>query len=218
MNKARLKCALICLATVMLHACSETDEESENEWSCGMTLLCGMTADQTQQICRQAFSCGESAPLGAEELAQSNWNNVYDDIESEPNHPIGNAQQWASFSSIMSPTFSLIKSGAVNDISDPADYVNFPVHSNMTIVAYLCDTPNNCRFPYNGNDETFKGDEIFIELLDATGDLIDTTFTASAPQGHTITFNAQKDRRYYVVVKAADTGGVNFYYRLVISD
>jgi hypothetical protein len=118
----------------------------------------------------------------------------------------------------MSPTFSLIKSGAVNDTSDPADYVNFPVNSNMTIVAYLCDTPNNCRYPHDGNDETFKGNEIFIELLDAAGNLIDTTFMASPPQGHVISFNAKKDRRYYVVVKAANTVGVNFYYRLVISD
>ena len=100
----------------------------------------------------------------------------------------------------------------MNDSTDPADFVALsfgPNDSTNGYIAYLCRAPDDCIQPW------YQGDEIYIDLLDQNELVIQTTNMALT---HFNSFQASQGLLYYVAVRALNTNGTDFDYRLVITD
>jgi len=128
-------------------------------------------------------------------------------VENEPNDNPAEATPF-----VIQANASVLITGALNDSTDPADFVALSFGPNDSIngyIAYLCSTPDDCIQPW------FQGDEIYIDLLDQNQLVIQTTNMAAT---HFVSFQASQGVLYYVAVRALDTNGADFDYKLVITD
>jgi hypothetical protein len=107
---------------------------------------------------------------------------------------------------------SVLITGSVNDATDPADYFVFATESFDLHALYVCRTVNDCTLPF------YQGDALYIELLDENGVPLDSTAFAQTNNGHEIVYTPSPGLRYFAVVHAQDTGGVDFQYKLVLTD
>ena len=180
---------------------SDSDDSDENCGTFGLIPICFVEAE----------------PDSPSPEPTASWHNVYNDIDPEPNDPIDNSINWPD-EMVMSRTVSLIANGTVNDSDDPADYHRFKAWEDIPLLFYLCDQADNCEFPTNGGHEYFRGDEIYLELYDGDGNLLESTFQNQTANGHEINFSGVAEQFYTVAVKAASTTGADFSYRFVLSD
>jgi hypothetical protein len=100
----------------------------------------------------------------------------------------------------------------VNDATDLADFVAFSTQSFNLHAIYLCRAVATCTLPF------LQSNEIFIELLDQNGNILRTTDMMQSSNGHEIAFTPSQGLRYFAVVRALNTGSVDFEYELVITD
>jgi hypothetical protein len=137
----------------------------------------------------------------------SNWTSTrHQDVE--PNDGIGEAMPM-----VLQANTSILLTGQVNDVDDPADFVALGVLSSQGQVAvYLCRAVNSCLLPF------LQTDEIYIELMDQNGTVIATTNMMQTSNGHEIVFIPAQGLGYFIAVRANDTGGQNFDYQLNITD
>ena len=127
--------------------------------------------------------------------------------ETEPNDDLSEATPF-----VLQANSGLLFTGALNDVSDPADHIALSFGRDASIngyTTYLCRTPDDCLQPW------YAGDAIYIELLDQNGLVVQTTRMTPT---HYFTFQASPGVLYYVAVRAADTGGADFEYKLVVTD
>jgi len=108
---------------------------------------------------------------------------------------------------------SIFFTGSVNDADDPADVVALAVQSSDGLIAaYLCASPQNCAGSF------LQSDQIYLDLLDQNGTLIQTTNPAQGATSHDIAWLPTPGLGYFVAVRARDTGGADFAYHLNIVD
>lgn len=108
---------------------------------------------------------------------------------------------------------AIFLTGSVNGADDPTDMLALAVQSSEGLIAaYLCATAQNCV------GQRLQTDEIYLELLDQNGSLIETTNPAQGATRHEIVFLPTPGLGYFVAVRARDTGGGDFAYRLNIVD
>lgn len=146
------------------------------------------------------------AGIVTDEFIASNWTSTSAD-ETEPNNGPDEANPF-----VLQATSGVLVSGSVNDSEDPADFVALsfgPTESANGYIAYLCRTPDDCIQPW------YEGEEIYIDLLDQNELVIQTTNMATT---HFISFQASPGLLYYVAVRALNTSGADFDYRLVVTD
>lgn len=138
--------------------------------------------------------------------------------EREPNNPIGQSTVWSETrGNIYYPYSVWITKGSVNDSTDIADYQKFFSRDDIPAAIYICAGITGCEYN-NENGSIYQGQEIEIELLDSSGNLIDTTYQADSSNGNTLRYAMKKGEWYYVVVKAITTVGSDFEYSLFITD
>ena len=138
--------------------------------------------------------------------------------EREPNNPIEQSTVWSETrGSFFSPYTVSVTTGTVNDSSDIADYQRFSSRDDIPAAIYICAGIIGCEFN-NEDGSIYQGQEIAIELLDSSGNLIDTTYQADPANNNTLRYAMKKGERYYVVVRAITTVGSDFEYSLFITD
>jgi hypothetical protein len=138
--------------------------------------------------------------------------------EREPNNPIEQSTIASeTLGDFFSPYYVSVRKGTVNDSTDIADYLRFLSRDDIPAAIYICAGITGCEFN-NANGSIYQGQEIAIELLDSSGNLIDTTYQADPLNGNTLRYAMKKGERYYVVVKAVATLGSDFEYSLFITD
>jgi hypothetical protein len=129
-------------------------------------------------------------------------------IDTEPNNSIDEAMPV-----VLEAESSIFLTGTVNDATDRADYVALGVKSSEGLVAvYLCRAVNECLLPF------LQTDQIYIELLDQNGTVIQTTDMMQTSNGHEITFMPAQGLGYFIAVRTRDTGGEDLSYQLNITD
>ncbi len=127
--------------------------------------------------------------------------------ETEPNDEPGEANPY-----VLQAKSGLLFSGSLNDASDTADLVALSFGRDASVngyTVYLCRTPNDCLNPW------YQGNAAYLELMDQNELLIQTT---SLLPTHYFTLQGTPGVLYYVAVRAADTNGADFDYKLVITD
>lgn len=163
--------------------------------------------------CTQEVRC-EAEPiqsdLGAgivtDDFIASNWTTTTA-TETEPNNSTSEASPF-----VIRENNGLRISGSVNDSSDLADFTAFSTQSFDLHAIYICRTVTDCTNPF------LQSNEIYIELLDQNGNILRTTDMMQSSNGHEIAFTPSQGLRYFVVVRALNTDGVDFEYDLVITD
>jgi len=141
-----------------------------------------------------------------DDFINTNWT-TSSAVETEPNNSPSEATPF-----VLQANSGVLVNGTLHDSTDLADFVALSFGPNPSIngyIAYLCRTPDDCIQPW------YEGDEIYIDLLDQNELLIQTTNMA---QTHFISFQASPGLLYFVAVRALDTNGADFDYRLVITD
>ncbi len=134
------------------------------------------------------------------------WSSNYME-EVEPNNSTSEATPF-----VIQAAGSVRITGSVNDLTDQADFVAFTTQSFNLHAIYVCRTVTDCTNPF------LQSNEIFIELLDQNGNIMRTTDMMQSSNGHEIAFTPSQGLHYFVVVRALNTGGVDFEYDLVITD
>jgi len=141
-----------------------------------------------------------------EEFINTNWT-TSSATESEPNNATSEADAF-----VLQGSSGILFTGTVNDASDPADILAISFGEAGPIpgyVAYLCRTPDVCLQPF------YEGNAAYLELIDQNGLVVQTTeFNPT----HSFLFDASPGMLFYVAVRAANTGGANFDYKLVVTD
>ncbi|WOH37663.1 choice-of-anchor Q domain-containing protein [Thalassotalea fonticola] len=146
--------------------------------------------------------------LGAYENTDQEW--VSTSItEEEPNDSSNEAYNFE-----LNYRTGFLFLGALNDVSDTADYYRFTTNNTSGLLSiYLCNSPDNCQQPF------YIGDEIYIELLDDQGVIINSTYSEQTNNNeHVFNITPVHGEVYDVRVKAKDTAGADFNYKLVITD
>lgn len=163
--------------------------------------------------CTQEVRC-EAAPIQTDleagivtdEFIASNWTSTTG-TDSEPNNSTSEATPY-----VIRQNNSLRITGSVNDATDTADFLAFSTQSFDLHAIYICRTVTDCTNPF------LQSDEIFIELLDQNGNILRTTYMMQSSNGHEIAFTPSQGLRYFAVVRALNTGGVDFEYKIVVTD
>ena len=163
--------------------------------------------------CTQEVRC-EAEPiqsdLGAgivtDDFIASNWTTTTA-TETEPNNSTSEATPF-----VIRENNGLRITGSVSDSTDLADFTAFSTQSFDLHATYLCRAVGTCTLPF------LQSNEIYIELLDQNGNILRTTDMMQSSNGHEIAFTPSQGLRYFVVVRALNTGGVDFEYDLVITD
>ena len=162
--------------------------------------------------CTQEVRC-EAEPiqsdLGAgivtDDFIASNWTTTTA-TETEPNNSTSEASPF-----VVRENNGLRILGSVNDSTDLADFTAFSAQSFNLHATYLCRAVGTCTLPF------LQSNEIYIELLDQNGNILRTTDMMQSSNGHEIAFTPSQGLRYFVVVRALNTGGVDFEYDLVFT-
>jgi len=127
--------------------------------------------------------------------------------EIEPNDTIDTASPF-----IVQDGGGLRLIGSVNSTTDKADIVAVAMQSSNLHAIYLCSAIDQCTLPF------LQTNALHLELLDQNGVVLRTTEHQQTANGHEIVFSPSFGLMYYVAVRAADTGGIDFSYELVITD
>ena len=163
--------------------------------------------------CTQEVRC-EAGPIQSDlkagivtdDFIAANWTTTRG-IDAEPNNSTSEATPY-----VIQENSGLRITGSVNDATDLADFVAFSTQSDDLHAIYLCQAVGTCTLPF------LQSNEIFIELLDQNGNIMQTTHMMQTANGHEIVFMPSPSLRYFVAVRALNTGGVDFEYDLVITD
>jgi hypothetical protein len=167
--------------------------------------------ETSNKACAKTFLCQDKPDC-------DNATTYINGDEREPNNPIGQSTVWSETrGNFFSPYTVSVTRGTVNDSTDIADYQRFLSRDDIPAAIYICAGINGCEFN-NANGSIYQGQEIAIELLDSSGNLIDTTYQADSSNGNTLRYAMKKGEWYYVVVKAITTVGSDFEYSLFITD
>jgi hypothetical protein len=175
----------------------------------GIALLFAWVGGQCSEEvrCESQALTDLSGGIVSNNYVNSNWS-VGFVPDREPNDSTGNA-----LPVVLDSGGAIFLDGTVNDATDAQDTVALAVRSaNNSIVIYLCSTPQTCTLPF------LQTDEIYIDLYDQAGTLIQTTSVAQSANGHSISLLPVQGAGYFVAVVARDTGGADFEYRLNIVD
>lgn len=159
----------------------------------------------TQEVSCDAGTTDLDAGVVTEEFIEENWTTSSAE-EREPNDSIDESMPFA-----LQLNSGLRFEGTVNSDTDDADFLAL-VFEPSGYVAYLCATPDDCLQPW------LQTDELYLELYDQNGTLIETTWMNQTPNGHAILLSPSADLQYYLAVRAADTGGQDMPYRLIVTD
>lgn len=146
------------------------------------------------------------AGIVTDEFIASNWTTTRG-TDSEPNNSTSEATPY-----VLQDNSGLRITGSVNDSTDAADFVAFSTQSFDLHSIYLCRAVATCTLPF------LQSNEIFIELLNQNGNIMQTTDMMQTANGHEIVFTPSQGLGYFAVVRALNTGGVDFEYDLVITD
>ncbi len=146
------------------------------------------------------------AGVVTDQFIASNWT-INETTEREPNDEIAQATPF-----ILDKGKAFSMHGAVIDEFDPADYVVFVTDATDLVAVYLCAALDDCTLPF------YQGDAVYLELYDGNGSPLQSTYMNQSSNGHDIVFTPSPGSKYYVAVRAGDTGGVDFQYKLVITD
>ena len=218
--------ALIMLSVAIAGCESSDDDDSQTGGMCTQTSIenCGpgpwdpfgiaLTFAWVGGQCTKEVSCADRAPptdipngIVADDYINANWL-VGFVPDREPNDTTDNA-----LPIVFRRGTGVFLEGTVNDATDPADMVAVAIQSaNAKIAAYLCPTPQICTVPF------LQTNEIYLELYDSAGTLLQTTNMMQTSNGHEIPFLPVIGAGYFVAVRALDTGGADFAYRLNIVD
>ena len=164
--------------------------------------------------CTEEVGC-EAAPVPSDllngvvtnDFINANWT-VGSVPDREPNDDMDEAMPV-----VLRAGGAIFLTGTVNDADDPADVLALAVQSfSGQIATYLCATPQNCA------GQNLQSDQIHIDLLDQNGTLIQSTNPVQGSSSHGIAFLPAAGLGYFVAVRARDTGGADFVYRLNIVD
>ena len=175
----------------------------------GLALsLAWNTGQCTQEVVCQAEPIQSDLEAGivTDDFIASNWTATRG-TDSEPNNSTSEATPY-----VIQENSSLGITGRVNDATDVADYVAFSTQSFDLHAIYICRTVTDCTNPF------LQSDEIFIELLNQNENIIQTTNMMQTSNGHEIVFTPSQGLRYFVVVRALNTGAVDFEYKIVVTD
>jgi len=102
--------------------------------------------------------------------------------------------------------------GSVNRATDNTDIVAVAMQSCDLHAIYLCSAIGQCTLPF------LQTNALYLELLDQNEVVMQTTEHQKTVNGHEIAFSPSYGVMYYVAVRAADSGGTDFSYELVITD
>ncbi len=163
--------------------------------------------------CTQEVRC-EAAPIQTDleagivtdEYIASNWTTTRG-TDSEPNNSTSEATPY-----VLQDNSGLRITGSVNDSTDAADFVAFSTQSFDLHSIYLCRAVATCTLPF------LQSNEIFLDLLDQNGNILQTTHMMQSRNGHEITFTPSQGLGYFAVVRTLNTGAVDFDYDLIITD
>lgn len=220
------KSAVFCSLAVVLSSCSSsgTDNEPATGGQCFETSLqnCGsgpwdpfgialafawVGGQCTREVSCESAETDLTAGIVTDDYINENWR-VGSVPDREPNDTTENA-----IPVVLQTGGGIFLTGTVNDASDPADVLALAVASSDGLIAvYLCETPQDCTLPF------LQSDEIYIDLFDQNGTLIQTTNMMQSTNGHSISFLPVAGLGYFVSVTARDTKGGDFNYRLNIVD
>jgi len=223
-----LSWATLGLIAVGLAACTSggSDDEPKIGGTCYRTTLqnCGpgpwdpfgiaLTFAWVSGQCTQEVQC-EADPVQTDlvngivtnDYINSNWL-VGSVPDREPNDGTDSAMPV-----VLRAGGAIFLTGSVNDADDPTDMVALAVQSSDGLIAaYLCATPESCAAGF------LQSDRIYIDLLDQNGTVIETTNPAQGATRHDIAWLPTPGLGYFVAVRARDTGGADFVYRLNIVD
>ena len=146
------------------------------------------------------------AGIVTDEFIATNWT-TSSATETEPNDDPGEANPY-----VLQANSGLLLSGSLNDASDTADFVALSFGRDASVngyTVYLCRTPDDCLNPW------YQGNAAYLELLDQNELVIQTT---SMLPTHYFTIQGTPGVLYFIAVRAADTNGTDFDYKLVITD
>ena len=175
----------------------------------GLSLsLAWNTGQCTQEVrCEvEPIQTDLEAGIVTDEFIASNWTTTRG-TDSEPNNSTSEATPY-----VLQDNSGLRITGSVNDSTDAADFVAFSTQSFDLHSIYLCRAVATCTLPF------LQSNEIFLDLLDQNGNILQTTHMMQSRNGHEITFTPSQGLGYFAVVRALNTGGVDFEYDLVVTD
>jgi hypothetical protein len=221
----RLALGLLLVCAAALSGCSSGDGGNKKPESCFETSLanCGDGPWDPFGIalafawwggqCTEEVACTTEpvqtdleAGLVTEAFIRENWTSNSMD-EREPNDSVAEAMPF-----IVEDDGSVLIMGSVNDATDPEDFFVFTNQSFDLHAIYVCREVDQCTLPF------YQGDALYIELLDQNGSPLESTEFAQTNNGHEIVYTPSPDLRYFAVVHAQNTGGMDFQYKIVLTD
>jgi hypothetical protein len=135
-----------------------------------------------------------------------NWTTA-NAVEREPNDSVSEAMPF-----VLRANSGVLITGAVNDSTDLADFVALSFSPDVSAngyTVYLCRALDSCILPW------YEGDAIYVDLLDQNQVVVQTTRMTAA--GY-LSFQGTPGVLYYIAVRASNTNGSDFQYKLVITD
>ncbi|MDJ0909926.1 MAG: hypothetical protein QNI99_12075 [Woeseiaceae bacterium] len=213
-----------CVA-VMLLGCEVGEEEEPEPERCFETSLANCGAGPWDPFgialafawwsgqCTEEVACTADPPstdltngLVTNDYIRSNWliNNA---TEREPNDSFDEAMPF-----LIENDGSFTITGTVNSVDDEADFIIFTTESFDLHAVYLCRSVDECLLPF------YQGSDLYLEFYDQERTLLESTGIAQTPNGHEVVFTPSPGLRYYVAVRAGNTGGEDRDYKVAITD
>ncbi len=225
MNETTRTLCILCCSVFTLSGCEVGEDEPPEPERCFQTSLanCGSGPWDPFGIalafawwggqCTEEVACAADAPstdltngIVTDAYIRSNWtlNNA---VEREPNNTLDEAMPF-----LIEDDGSFIVTGTVNDATDDADFMVFATESFDLHAIYICRSVDECLLPF------YQGPSLYLEFYDQEGTLLESTGIAQTRNGHEIVFTPSPGLRYYVAIRAGDTGGADRDYKVVITD
>ena len=209
----------------VLAGCEVGEEEEPEPEKCFETSLANCGAGPWDPLgialafawwsgqCTEEVACVADAPstdltngIITDAYIRANWT-VNNAAEREPNDSFDQAMPF-----LIENDGSFAITGTVNDATDEVDVIVFATESFDLHSVYLCRSVDQCLLPF------YQGEELYLEFYDQEGALLQSTGIAQTANGHEVVFTPSPGLRYYVAVRAGDTGGVDRDYKVVITD
>ncbi len=146
------------------------------------------------------------AGIVTDEFIRTNWTTT-NAVESEPNNSTAEANPF-----VILANSSVRFTGSVNDTTDVADFVAFSTESSDLYAVFICRAVGECTLPF------LQSNEIYIDLLDQNGNVVQTTNMMQTANGHEITFMSSQGLSFFVAVRALNTAGMDFDYEIIITN
>lgn len=128
-------------------------------------------------------------------------------VETEPNDRTSEATPF-----VLQANSGVLITGAVNDSTDIADFVALSFGPDVSVngyTIYLCSALDNCTLPW------YEGAAIYMDLLDQNELVVQSTRMGQTDH---LSLQGTPGVLYYVAVRAEDTKGADFQYKLVVTD